>query len=968
MSAIRKTSADRSDLVFGRPHSIADELAWLDSEGPTSPALIDYIGQQADAFDFFLFFSYRYYHAYHGVRRVPHKAILVPTAERDAALGLSIFGPVFRAARALMYNSPEERAIIQAASGNASVPGVVVGIGSDLPRETAPDRFRRKFDVAGPFVIYVGRIDRNKGCAELFDYFGNYRPRLGQQLSLILAGNSILPIPSHPRIRHLGFISDRDKFDAITASEALIMPSRFESLSMVALEAWGLGKPVLANGRCDVLRGQTIRSRAGLYYDDFAEFAEALFTLTSNRPLHTALGENGRRFYERHYAWPVIQRKYDDMLGQLSRAGDGAGGARSAPRLADPPAADAGAGAGHRGRDRQGPGRLRRTGGCPAPPRRGPVASPAGPSPRPSPVAGRQAVRSGPHGRGRRPQGSRPDRPQGERPPGDRQGGGRSGPARTASRRQWRRQRRQQRRGPGIAGQGRRRPEGPAGSPGRAPGPEPARPSTAATAEERVTGPAAGGSPAANDPAVSTASGPAVHQVLATLGYGDAIGHEVLGIQKVLRAAGYRSDIFVETADSRLEDLTRDYRELIDEAMPETVLIHHFSIGSRASRVAYALPGRMILVYHNITPPVYFAGVHPLLVELCYLGRRELGAYASRCALALGDSEFNRQELVELGFPRTDVLPVVPSFDHLDVVPDRTLAQAFDDGWTNLLFVGRVIPNKKIENVIRHFHAYKTRHNVRSRLLLVGSSGGFERYFAMLQKLIADLGAHDVHFLGHVSDAELAACYEVADLFLCASEHEGFCVPLMEAFHVGLPVVAYAATAIPATMDGGGVLYTDKTPSHVAAIVDAVLTDPDLEAQIVEAQDAALARLLARDFAGLVQGLRRAGAGDAAAAAATGGLRLLGSVRPDPAARGAPPVPPGRLQCAAAPGRLRQGQDRRGGAMIDQPVGAGRPPGRRHRRQRPAGPRSAAGQGPHLRHLRPHGRRRPARRRPAVRP
>ncbi len=119
----------------------------------------------------------------------------------------------------------------------------------------------------------------------------------------------------------------------------------------------------------------------------------------------------------------------------------------------------------------------------------------------------------------------------------------------------------------------------------------------------------------------------------------------------------------------------------------------------------------MILVYHNITPPVYFAGVHPLLVELCYLGRRELGAYAARCALALGDSEFNRQELVDLGFPRTDVLPVVPSFDHLDVVPDRTLAQAFDDGWTNLLFVGRVIPNKKIENVIRHFHAYKTRHN-----------------------------------------------------------------------------------------------------------------------------------------------------------------------------------------------------------------------------------------------------------------
>ena len=170
----------------------------------------------------------------------------------------------------------------------------------------------------------------------------------------------------------------------------------------------------------------------------------------------------------------------------------------------------------------------------------------------------------------------------------------------------------------------------------------------------------------------ASAARPRVHQVLATLGYGDAIGHEVLGIQRVLRTAGHESEIFVETADYRLEPLTRDYRELVDFSHRDNLLLHHFSLGSKASRTAFALPDRMALIYHNITPPVYFAGVHDLLVELCYLGRRELGAYASRCALALGDSEFNRQELVELGFPRTDVLPVVPSFDHLDVVPDRT--------------------------------------------------------------------------------------------------------------------------------------------------------------------------------------------------------------------------------------------------------------------------------------------------------
>jgi glycosyltransferase involved in cell wall biosynthesis len=349
------------------------------------------------------------------------------------------------------------------------------------------------------------------------------------------------------------------------------------------------------------------------------------------------------------------------------------------------------------------------------------------------------------------------------------------------------------------------------------------------------------------------AAPPAVHQVLATLGYGDAIGHEVIGIQQVLRRAGYKSDIFVETADTRLEDLTRDYRELIDESGPETILVHHFSIGSRASRVAFALPGKMILVYHNITPPAYFTGVHPLLMGLCFNGRRELSAYASRCALALGDSEFNREELVELGFAATGVLPVVPSFDHLEVAPNRLLVQDFDDGWTNVLFVGRVIPNKKIEDVIRFFHAYRTAFNPRSRLLLVGSYSGFELYFAMLQKLVVDLGAHDVHFLGHVTNEELAAIYEVADLFLCASEHEGFCVPILEAFHVRVPVVAFAATAVPSTMDGGGVLYERKDPALVAALVHAVVSNDEVYARVLDSQDAALARWRARDFAGLVR-------------------------------------------------------------------------------------------------------------------
>jgi len=343
-----------------------------------------------------------------------------------------------------------------------------------------------------------------------------------------------------------------------------------------------------------------------------------------------------------------------------------------------------------------------------------------------------------------------------------------------------------------------------------------------------------------------------VHQILATLGYGDAIGNEVLGINRALRGAGYESEIIVETADPRLEDLTVDYRDIIGEVTADDLLIHHFSLGSRASRTAFALPCRMVLIYHNITPPQYFLGVHDQLVRQCYHGRRELLPYRARVDLALGDSEFNRQELQQLGFPHTDVLPVVPDFTHLDTAPDQRTYDAYDDEWTNILFVGRVIPNKRPDNVIRFFHAYKTLYNPRARLILAGAYGGFETYIAQLHTLVAELGVRDVHLLGQVTNEELTALYDVADLFLCASEHEGFCVPLIESFYKRVPVMALAATAVPATMDGGGILYESDDPRHVAALMNEVLSNGDLEARVLAKQDAALERLLALDFAGLV--------------------------------------------------------------------------------------------------------------------
>jgi glycosyltransferase involved in cell wall biosynthesis len=307
----------RSEFVFGSTHSMADELSWLESEGPTAPRLIRHLVSSRDRFDFFIFFSYRYYHAWHGARGVMDRAILVPTAERDPAIALSIFGSVFRGVRALMYNSFEERAMIQAVSGNAHVPSVVVGVGSEVPARLDPARARRKFGLDDAFVVYVGRIDVNKGCRELFEHFQRYIWQRRSPLTLALVGSSVMDVPAHPRIRHLGFLDDRDKFDVVAAADALVMPSPFESLSMVVLEAWALGRPVLANGACDVLRGQCIRSNAGLYYETYEEFAEGLRVLETNRTLSERLGQNGREYFRRHYSWPIIERKYLDMLARL---------------------------------------------------------------------------------------------------------------------------------------------------------------------------------------------------------------------------------------------------------------------------------------------------------------------------------------------------------------------------------------------------------------------------------------------------------------------------------------------------------------------------------------------------------------------------------------------------------------------------------------------------------------------------
>ena len=308
-------------------------------------------------------------------------------------------------------------------------------------------------------------------------------------------------------------------------------------------------------------------------------------------------------------------------------------------------------------------------------------------------------------------------------------------------------------------------------------------------------------------------------------------------------------------------------------------------------------------------------------------------------------------------------------------------AGPFDDGWTNVMFVGRVIPNKKFEDVIRAFHVYRTRHNPRSRLLLVGSYGGFEKYLAMLHALVARLGTPDVHFLGHVSNEELTALYDVADLFLCASEHEGFCVPLIESFYKRVPVLAYAATAVPATMDGGGVLYDTKDPFDVARLMAALLDDADLEDAVDRHAGRRAGSPAGQGLRRHAAAVRRPGARHRPASGAGSPLRLLGDVRPGRAARGAAPVPAGDLPGAAASDVdvERAGRAAKVPRSNLQPPTSQPPTSMRIHQWVPAAHRGDAigdsartvremlrGHGPRLGDLRADDRRRPARRRAAL--
>jgi glycosyltransferase involved in cell wall biosynthesis len=331
-----------------------------------------------------------------------------------------------------------------------------------------------------------------------------------------------------------------------------------------------------------------------------------------------------------------------------------------------------------------------------------------------------------------------------------------------------------------------------------------------------------------------------VHQFATSLTYGDAISDEILEIQGLFREKGFCSEIFVKMFDPRSAKYIKDYREYPKYSSPENVVIFHFSIGSPVSKLFFRVPDKKVMIYHNITPHEYFVDAYRVLARECYKGRLEIRLFVDRVDLALGDSEFNRQELEASGYKTTGVLPILMDFSKFDGPADPVTENLFRNGKATLLFVGRLIPNKKFEDIIKVFYFYKRYFNPDSQLVLAGDYRGLERYFTSLQELVGRLKLQDVAFSGHIDFAELLAFYRVADVYISMSEHEGFGVPILEAFYNKIPVIGYAAGAVEETMNGGGIVLNKKDFLKTAALIDSIQRDPGLKSRIVAGQLRAL--------------------------------------------------------------------------------------------------------------------------------
>jgi len=309
-----------SDWIFFNPHTRRDELDWLDRQGPVCPGLVDALAREEKEHDLVIFFTYLYYNTYWGLQAVRGPRALVPTAHDEPALHLDVMKEVFAPPHAFIFNTEAERDMLHRFFPFDGKYQDIVGVGVDVPDRLDIPAFLARTGLAGPFILYAGRIEPGKGCAELLDYFLRYHPRR-PDLRLALIGKLLMEIPFHPRIRYLGFVSPEEKNAAMAAARVVVHPSRLESLCMAALESMVVRSPILVQERTEPLKQHCLKGQSGLTYSDYGEFAAALDLLLDDARLREALGANGYAYVQANYTWPQVIAKYERVFRHLTGGG-----------------------------------------------------------------------------------------------------------------------------------------------------------------------------------------------------------------------------------------------------------------------------------------------------------------------------------------------------------------------------------------------------------------------------------------------------------------------------------------------------------------------------------------------------------------------------------------------------------------------------------------------------------------------
>ena len=326
-----------------------------------------------------------------------------------------------------------------------------------------------------------------------------------------------------------------------------------------------------------------------------------------------------------------------------------------------------------------------------------------------------------------------------------------------------------------------------------------------------------------------------VAQITPTLAVGDAVGNNCLAIDTILREAGFDADLYAVNIDDKMLKGRCKPLSKLKPLGNNDILLYHMAIAMRMDLLHYG--GRRIFQYHNVTPPEFYTQYMPFIANACSDGLAEMRSLRNVPELCWADSDFNKRDLIEAGYTCCiHTVPILVPFEDYEKEPDREVINRYNDDYVNFLFVGRVVPNKAHEDVIRTFAWYQKHINPKCRLFLVGNTSLYN-YVGKLKRYSKVLGAENVIFPGHISFNAILSYYHTADVFLCMSQHEGFCVPLLEAMYFHIPILARNTTAIPYTLGGSGVLLEDNDPVKAALMVDRIMRDKALREQIIADQD-----------------------------------------------------------------------------------------------------------------------------------